>query len=73
MENTILNVEGMSCEHCVKAVTQAALALDGVRAACVDLSAKTVRVEHDAAKAPLDAIKRAIEEQGYEIQEHPRG
>jgi copper chaperone len=67
MEQTILNVEGMSCEHCVKAVTNAASALDGVSEVRVDLGAKTVTVAHDPAKAPVAEIKRAIEDQGYEV------
>ena len=67
MEQTILNVEGMSCEHCVKAVTKAALALDGVSEVRVDLDAKTVTVAHDSAKAPIAGIKLAIEDQGYEV------
>ncbi|MDR2296293.1 MAG: copper chaperone CopZ [Clostridiales Family XIII bacterium] len=67
MEQTILNVEGMSCEHCVKAVTNAALALDGVDEVRVDLDAGTVTVAHDSAKAPIAAIKLAIEDQGYEV------
>ncbi|MDR2771052.1 MAG: copper chaperone CopZ [Clostridiales Family XIII bacterium] len=67
MEKTILNVDGMSCEHCVKAVTSAVGSLDGVSEVSVDLSAKTVTVAHDAAKAPLDEIKLAIEDQGYEV------
>jgi copper chaperone len=67
MEQTILNVDGMSCEHCVRAVTNATLALDGVSEVRVDLGAKTVSVTHDAAKAPLDTICLAIEEEGYEV------
>ncbi|MDR2089149.1 MAG: copper ion binding protein [Clostridiales Family XIII bacterium] len=67
MDNTILHVDGMSCEHCVKAVTDAASALDGVHGVDVDLAAGTVTVAHDAAKAPLDKIKLAIEDQGYEV------
>jgi copper chaperone len=57
----------MSCEHCVKAVTNAVGALDGVDAVRVDLGAKTVRITRDAAKAPLDKIRLAIEDQGYEV------
>jgi copper chaperone len=67
MEQTILNVDGMSCEHCVKAVTNAVGALDGVRAISVDLDAKTVTVAHDKTKAPLDRIRSEIEDQGYEV------
>lgn len=67
MEKTILNVEGMSCEHCVKAVTNAVSALDGVDGVQVDLAAKTVTVEHDPARTPLEKIKSEIEDQGYEV------
>ncbi|GHU55468.1 copper chaperone CopZ [Clostridia bacterium] len=65
MEKSIINVEGMMCEHCVKAVTGAVSPLDGVAKVDVDLAAKTVTVEYD--KISLEKIKEAIEEQGYEV------
>ena len=67
MVKTVLKVEGMSCEHCVKAVTEAVSALPGIAGAAVDLGAKTVTVEHDPAKTSLDRIKAEIEEQGYDV------
>lgn len=67
MEKTVLNVDGMSCDHCVKAITKAVGSLPGVSDVAVDLSAKTVTVVHDLAQAPLDKIKYEIEEQGYDI------
>lgn len=67
MEKTLLNVDGMSCEHCVKAITKAVGALPGVAGVNVDLAAKTVTVEHDAAQSPPNKIKAEIEDQGYEI------
>ncbi|MDR3242321.1 MAG: copper ion binding protein [Clostridiales Family XIII bacterium] len=67
MEKTVLNVEGMSCEHCVKAITNAVGALPGVTGVSVDLSGKTVEFEYDPAKSALDKIKFEIEEQGYEV------
>ena len=67
MEKTVFTVEGMACEHCVKAVTTAVNALDGVAKVAVDLGAKTVTVEHDVAKAPAARIKDEIEEQGYDV------
>ncbi|MDR1826788.1 MAG: copper chaperone CopZ [Methylobacteriaceae bacterium] len=67
MEKTVLKVNGMSCEHCVKAVTKAVGALAGVGSVAVDLAGGTVTVEHDPAQAPLDAIKAEIEDQGYEL------
>lgn len=67
METKILKVNGMSCEHCVKAITKAAGALPGVKSVAVDLAAKTVTVEYDPAKSPLEKIKLEIEDQGYEV------
>lgn len=67
MEKTVLKVEGMSCEHCVKAVTNAVSALPGVSGVSVDLAGKTVTVEHDPAQSPPEKIRLEIEDQGYEV------
>jgi len=67
MDNITLNVSGMSCEHCVKAVNNALSAISGVKNIAVSLKDGKVSFSHDPAKAPLDAIKAAITEEGYEI------
>jgi copper chaperone len=67
MNTSVLKVNGMSCQHCVNAVTKAVGALPGVSNVSVDLKGKTVTVEHDLASAPLDKIKHEIEDQGYEV------
>jgi copper chaperone len=67
MEKTLLQVNGMSCEHCVAAVKKAATSISGVSKADVDLKSGKVSLEYDSAKAALSAIKAAIEEQGYEV------
>jgi copper chaperone len=69
MTETTVKVDGMSCEHCVSAVKNAVGALDGITSVEVDLSAKTVKVVHDPAIAPIEKIKFEIEEQGYEVME----
>ena len=67
MEKTVIKVEGMSCEHCVNAITKAVKALPGIAKVAVDLAAKSVEVEYDSSKTPLDKIKVEIEEQGYDV------
>jgi copper chaperone len=67
MEKAVLNVDGMSCEHCVRAITTAVGGLDGVGGVSVDLESKTVTVTHDPSRSPLDKIKAEIEDQGYDI------
>lgn len=65
MTNVTLQVEGMSCDHCVKAVEGAVKEVGATGK--VDLQAKTVDVSYDESKLGLDAIKEAIEDQGYEV------
>lgn len=65
MTTITLNVEGMSCGHCVNSVEGAMKELGATGK--VDLAAKTVTVSYDESKLTLDAIKEAIDDQGYEV------
>lgn len=67
MEKTVLQVHGMSCQHCVKAVQTAVSALPGVDGVDVNLAGKTATVTYDPDQCPLEKIKLEIEDQGYEI------
>ena len=67
MEKTLLNVEGMSCGHCVSAVEGSVGKLDGVERVLVDPEAKTVAVEYSSDSVSLDKIKETIEDQGYDV------
>lgn len=49
MENITLNVQGMSCGHCVKAVETSVGALAGVQEVKVDLAEAKVTVAFDEA------------------------
>ena len=60
----VLNVGGMTCGHCVKAVTKAVEALPGVERVEVDLAAGRVTVV-GAADAAL--VRKAIETEGYTL------
>jgi copper chaperone CopZ len=66
---TTMHVSGMTCGHCVAAVTQELTALDGVQEVQVELvadGASTVTVTSDA-PLPDDALRAAIDEAGYEL------
>ncbi|MBO1579912.1 MULTISPECIES: copper chaperone CopZ [Bacillus] len=62
-----LNVQGMTCNHCKMAVTNALQELAGVKNVEVELQAGTVAVEYDEAKVNVEQLKDVIEEQGYDI------
>ncbi len=63
---TDLHVTGMSCQHCVAAVTKAVSAIEGVSAVEVDLDHEKVSVEH-ADNVTFDILKNEIEDQGYDV------
>ncbi|MDR0643793.1 MAG: cation transporter [Treponema sp.] len=63
---TILNIEGMTCEHCVKHVMQALKAVNGVKSAKVSLKDKKATVDHKDG-ASVEALKAAVITAGYEV------
>ncbi len=65
MQKVELKVEGMSCNHCVNSIEGAVRELGAT--AKVNLSGKSVSVDYDEASVTLQAIKDAIEEQGYDV------
>jgi copper chaperone len=65
MKQVTLQVNGMSCQHCVNAIEKALKEVGASGKA--DLSAGSVTVEFDEAKVSLEAVKEAIEEQGYDV------
>jgi copper chaperone CopZ len=60
----VLEVRGMSCGHCVSAITTAVSALPGVAGVDVDLGAGTVRVS--GTPEPIQ-VTAAIEDAGYDV------
>ena len=59
-----LQVKGMSCQHCVKAVTQALQARDADALVSVDLPAGKVSVRTQLSR---EATAAAITDEGYEV------
>jgi copper chaperone len=59
-------VSGMTCDHCVKAVTDELTAVPGVTGVEVDLASGDVTVTSDQ---PVDhaRVEAAIDEAGYEL------
>ncbi|GGM33848.1 metal-binding protein [Micromonospora sonchi] len=66
MVTTTYQVQGMTCGHCVNAVSAEVGALPGVDEVQVDLAAGRVTV---TSEQPLDddAVRAAVDEAGYEL------
>lgn len=67
MEQVVLNVEGMSCQHCKMAVEKSLQNLFGVTKAEVDLVANTVKISYEMGKVTLEDFEKAISDAGYEV------
>ena len=59
----VFNVEGMTCGHCVKAVTNAVQREDAAAEVKVDLAQKQVSVKSEL---PAEQILGLIRDEGYE-------
>jgi len=60
----VFNVEGMSCGHCVRAITQAVQARDPAASVRVDLAAREVGVE---SALSAEQVIELISEEGYSV------
>jgi copper chaperone CopZ len=61
---TRARVEGMSCQHCVRAVFTALAAVEGITRA--DVSIGAIEVEHDG-RVALDQLREAVAVAGYRV------
>ncbi len=67
MERRVIRVSGMSCHHCNEAIKRAVGRLAGVGFVDADYRENKVIVEYDPQTTDLQAVYRAIEEEGYQV------
>ncbi len=63
--NHELNVQGMTCGHCERAVTQAVKSVDPAAQVRIDRQAGKVEVQ---TTQPREQIAKAIADEGYAVQ-----
>lgn len=69
MRQAILHIEGMSCGHCVTAVTRALGAVPGVR--IEEIRIGRAKVSYDESTTDSSQIEAAVAEAGYRVVEGP--
>ena len=70
MSTATFTVVGMTCGHCVSAVTEEVSQVPGVTGVDVDLASGGLTVTSDAPVGE-DAVRAAVEEAGYEVAGRP--
>jgi copper chaperone CopZ len=64
MTTTTYHVAGISCDHCVRAITNEVKDIAGVSTVTVDIPTKIVTIEHINVAAPV--LVAAINEAGFD-------
>ena len=67
VSHATLTIEGMSCGHCQKRVTDALTGVKGVKKADVNLESKSADVMFYESKTNLEQLKTAVEAAGYTV------
>ncbi|HLV04876.1 heavy-metal-associated domain-containing protein [uncultured Georgenia sp.] len=65
LTHTVLRAEGFSCPSCVAKIEKQVGRLDGVSTVQVRFASSRIEVDHDAEKAPVDAVVAAVAKAGY--------
>jgi copper chaperone len=63
MEKVEFTIEGMTCEHCVRAVRGRLERSAGVKVE--DVTVGTAKIEYDPSKTNIDDLEEAIADEGY--------
>jgi copper chaperone CopZ len=67
LARTVLTVPDMSCDHCVRTVTNALTPLAGVADVDVDLANKSVQVSYDPTLVDVGRMSAALADEDYPV------
>ncbi len=67
MATSTIDIEGMTCDHCVGSITKILEVFDGVSEVSVMLAENNAQVTYDENKVTLLQMTKAIEEDGYTV------
>ena len=62
-----IKIDGMSCQHCVKTVTDAVVDLDGVSQVKVNLKKGEAKIKFEKDRLDLEQLKTAVVTAGFEF------
>lgn len=69
MKKETLNITGMTCASCAKAIERGVGKVEGVNAVNVNFATEKLTVEFDESKADMEKVKEAVKKAGYSAQE----
>lgn len=67
VQETVLSVPDISCEHCVNAINGALEGLPGVETVNTDIPTKTVLLRYDPNQVTLAKVEEVLDYIGYTV------
>lgn len=67
VQEMVLSVPDVSCQHCVKTIDKALGVLPGVKTVLTDLPTKTVHVQYDPGQVTLKQVEATLDDAGYTV------
>lgn len=71
VQDVVLSVPDVSCEHCVRTINTALGALPGVETVSTDIPSKSVHLRYDSAQLSMERITTTLDDAGYTIAQEP--
>ncbi len=71
VQDIVLSVPDVSCEHCVKTINGALGDLQGVETVSTDIPTKSVHLRYDASQLSMEQIEATLDDAGYTIAKEP--
>ena len=72
VQDAVLSVPDVSCEHCVKTINGVLGALPGIESAVTDIPTKSVHVRYDPSQLSMEKIETVLDDAGYTVSKEPR-
>ena len=67
LKKATIKIDGMSCQHCVKTVTDVIMGIDGVSQVKVNLKKGEARLKFERDRLDLESLETAIVTAGFEF------
>lgn len=72
IQEVVLSVPDVSCEHCVKTINGALGGLPGIEMVSTDLPTKSVHLRYDVSQLSMEQIEVTLDDAGYTVAKEPR-
>ena len=67
IQEVVLSVPDVSCEHCVKTINGALGALPGIETVSTDIPTKSVHLRYNVSQLSVEQIETTLDDVGYTV------